>query len=234
MKVSENTDLKDKVTNELLKGQAVAMNPAVNGNEGGYNIQTQDGLSFKDEFEKLLIEKTSEDADLLIGSIGINPYLQFNFEDYEIEETFKYDTKTIENVDAMFFLNISNQGESVNLKINDDLSVIDASNYKTMEVSKTLGDMILRASENNKSVRLDFDDHVTVVLKVSKDGKIDASFFPQNKEVENYLKNNIDYLKVRFDEQSIAYSNISYKPYKEPNKNNNNSKQGDKKWTTRM
>lgn len=227
MKVSENKDINETITNEVLSGQI-----AVNKETQGTN--TQGGISFKNEFEKLLIEKTNEDASLMIGSIGLNPYLEFNFEDYEIEETFNYDTKTIENVDAMFFLNISNQADTINLKLTDNLNVIDATNYKTMEVSKTLGDMLFKASEDNKSVRLDFDNHVTVVLKVAKDGKIDASFFPQNKEVENYLKNNIDYLKVRFDEQSIAYSNISYKPYKEPNKNNNNSKQGDKKWTTRM
>lgn len=227
MKVSENKDINETITNEVLSGQI-----AVNKETQGTN--TQGGISFKNEFEKLLIEKTNEDANLMIGSIGLNPYLEFNFEDYEIEETFNYDTKTIENVDAMFFLNISNQADTINLKLTDNLNVIDATNYKTMEVSKTLGDMLFKASEDNKSVRLDFDNHVTVVLKVAKDGKIDASFFPQNKEVENYLKNNIDYLKVRFDEQSIAYSNISYKPYKEPNKNNNNSKQGDKKWTTRM
>lgn len=227
MKVSENKDINETITNEVLSGQI-----AVNKETQGTN--TQGGISFKNEFEKLLIEKTNEDANLMIDSIGLNPYLEFNFEDYEIEETFNYDTKTIENVDAMFFLNISNQADTINLKLTDNLNVIDATNYKTMEVSKTLGDMLFKASEDNKSVRLDFDNHVTVVLKVAKDGKIDASFFPQNKEVENYLKNNIDYLKVRFDEQSIAYSNISYKPYKEPNKNNNNSKQGDKKWTTRM
>ena len=227
MKVSENKDINETMTNEVLSGQ-IAVNKETQG------INTQGGISFKNEFEKLLIEKTNEDANLMIGSIGLNPYLEFNFEDYEIEETFNYDTKTIENVDAMFFLNISNQADTINLKLTDNLNVIDATNYKTMEVSKTLGDMLFKASEDNKSVRIDFDNHVTVVLKVAKDGKIDASFFPQNKEVENYLKNNIDYLKVRFDEQSIAYSNISYKPYKEPNKNNNNSKQGDKKWTTRM
>ena len=227
MKVSENKDINETMTNEVLSGQ-IAVNKETQG------INTQGGISFKNEFEKLLIEKTNEDANLMIGSIGLNPYLEFNYEDYEIEETFNYDTKTIENVDAMFFLNISNQADTINLKLTDNLNVIDATNYKTMEVSKTLGDMLFKASEDNKSVRLDFDNHVTVVLKVAKDGKIDASFFPQNKEVENYLKNNIDYLKVRFDEQSIAYSNISYKPYKEPNKNNNNSKQGDKKWTTRM
>lgn len=125
-------------------------------------------------------------------------------------------------------MNISTNNDIQNLQIKDNLNVIDASNYKTMEVSKTLGDIIMKAAENNKAVRLDFDNRVTVVLKVSKEGKIDASFFPQEKEVENYLKNNIDYLKVRFDEQNIAYSNISYKPYRGQKQNNKNNNQGEK------
>ncbi|MCD8024460.1 MAG: hypothetical protein LUE64_02885 [Candidatus Gastranaerophilales bacterium] len=182
------------------------------------SIQTIDApLSFREEFEKLLID---EDEDISNDAvIGFAPAAAIEFED------FHYDSKTIENTDAMFFLNISTGAENMNLQLNNDSNVIDASNYKTMEVSKTLGNMLVKASESNKALRLDFDNQVTVVLKVSKEGKIDASFFPQNKEVETYLKNNIDYLKVRFDEQNIAYSNISYKPYKQSGRNN---KQGEK------
>lgn len=208
MNISENKELKG------INGQSETLQTA--------GIQINE-TSFKDEFEKLL-DSPALDPSSLVQAIGINPMIQF---EPSIDfETYEYDTKTIEDVDAMFFLNISTMPDPINLKINDETSVIDASNYKTMEVSKTLGDLITKSMESNKAVRLDFDDHVTVVLKVSKDGKIDTTFIPQNKEVENYLKNNIDYLKVRFDEQNIAYSNISYKPYKQPN--NRNKKQGDK------
>lgn len=187
-------------------------------------IKGDNNTTFKSEFNKLL--DTTPDISFLAQNSLINPIL--DFENFDEIETIKFDTKEIENVDAMFFLNISTNSQTQNLQINDEISVIDASNYKTMEVSKMVGDIILKAQENNKSVRLDFDNRVTVVLKVAKDGKIDATFFPQEKEVENYLKNNIDYLKVRFDEQSIAYSNISYKPYKGGKQNNKNNNQGDK------
>ena len=179
---------------------------------GGFFAGAQiEGITpFKEEFDKML-----QVAELPIAQ-NIDPYINFEYED-GLEDIFKIDTQKIENQDAVFFLNIAQQGESINIHMNDEISVIDASNYKTMEVSKTLGDILLKAQENNKSLRLDFDNQVTVILKVASDGKIDASFIPQNKEVEKYLKNNIDYLKVRFDEQSIGYSNISYKPYKEHN-----------------
>lgn len=193
----------------------------------GKTIQ-KGGVSFKNEFDKLISDNSNTvDTSLIASSLGLYPLFTPEFTpDIQSEEFDSYfiDTKTIDNKDAMFFLNISSRGENVNIKLNNDTSIIDASNYKTMEVSKTLGDIIMKSAENNKSVRLDFDNRVTVVLKVSKEGKIDASFFPQDKQVEQYLRNNIDYLKVRFDEQNIAYSNISYRPYRQ----NRNNKQGDK------
>ena len=188
------------------------------------NFQIPEGATFKDEFNKLL--DNGVDGSFLVQTVPINPVLDFQ-NSFDIE-TIEIDTKEIENTDAMFFLNIAANSDTQNLQIKDETSVIDAANYKTMEISKTVGDLILRAQENNKAVRLDFDNRVTVVLRVAKDGKIDATFFPQEKEVENYLKNNIDYLKVRFDEQNIAYSNISYKPYRQNKQNNNNNNQGDK------
>ena len=211
--------------NNELKG-----NVRIDASNGslGKTIQ-KDGISFKNEFDKLIISDNSNtvDTSLIASSLGLYPLFTPEFTpDIQSEEFDSYfiDTKTIDNKDAMFFLNISSRGENVNIKLNNDTSIIDASNYKTMEVSKTLGDIIMKSAENNKSVRLDFDNRVTVVLKVSKEGKIDASFFPQDKQVEQYLRNNIDYLKVRFDEQNIAYSNISYRPYRQ----NRNNKQGDK------
>ena len=210
--------------NNELKG-----NVRIDASNGslGKTIQ-KDGVSFKNEFDKLISDNSNTvDTSLIASSLGLYPLFTPEFTpDIQSEEFDSYfiDTKTIDNKDAMFFLNISSRGENVNIKLNNDTSIIDASNYKTMEVSKTLGDIIMKSAENNKSVRLDFDNRVTVVLKVSKEGKIDASFFPQDKQVEQYLRNNIDYLKVRFDEQNIAYSNISYRPYRQ----NRNNRQGDK------
>lgn len=205
-------------------------NIQINSNrfEASNTAKTTEGSTFKDEFSKLADNTTSQiDTSMIASALGLYQAAPINTYTPSLEEEFDsylIDTKTIDNKDAMFFLNISSQGENVNIKLNNDTSIIDASSYKTMEVSKTLGDIIMKSAENNKSVRLDFDNRVTVVLKVSKEGKIDASFFPQDKQVEQYLRNNIDYLKVRFDEQNIAYSNISYRPYRQ----NRNNRQGDK------
>jgi len=188
----------------------------------------QNGASFKDEFDKLLTSSEYAQISLLTQDFTVNQVLGLD-ENIEIEQ-FNYDTKKIENVDAMFFLNVSSNAGNMNLQLNDETSVIDASNYKTMEVSKTLGDMLVKASQNNNALRLDFDNNVTVILKVAADGRIDTTFFPRDKEVENYLKNNIDYLKSRFEVQNIAYSNISYKPYREGNQKNKRQGENSNEW----
>ena len=215
------SELKGKITTETVNGITAVT-------ESGSK-----SISFKEELDKLASENVENgliDPSSLLSSAILNPVTENgvisdeNINNvFDVGETYKYDTKKIENADAMFFLNVSSNSDTINIKFDND-TVIDASNYKTMEVSKTLSDLIAKSQETNKSLRLDFDDHVTVVLKVSKEGKIDTTFIPQDRQVEQYLKNNIDYLKVRFDEQSIAYSNISYKPYRQKNSN----KQGDK------
>ena len=79
-------------------------------------------------------------------------------------------------------------------------------NYKSIEVSKTLSDVLSKIQNTKQAVRLDFDNNVTVVLRMSEDGKINAHFIPGDKAVEEYLKNNIPYLKQRFEEQNIPYA----------------------------
>lgn len=213
-------NIKENQKNTELKGN-IQIDSVINREK---SLMPKASISFEEEFDKLLYDEN--ELPLQTAYLPISPLvLNYDLSSFDIEETISFDTKTIDNVDAMFFLKAVNQSETINLKINDETSVINAENYKTMEISKTVGSALMRAMNDNKAVRLDFDNQVTVILKVSKEGKIDVSFFPQDREVENYLKNNIDYLKVRFDEQSIAYSNISYRPYKQSK--NNKNKQGD-------
>ena len=45
---------------------------------------------------------------------------------------------------------------------------------------------------------------------MNKDGSLAANFIPGDKAVEQYLKNNISFLKQRFDDQNLPYSELSY------------------------
>ena len=64
--------------------------------------------------------------------------------------------------------------------------------------------------KNNKPFRIDFDKNISVIIKVNKDGSLSANFIPGDKAVEQYLRNNISTLKQRFDEENLAYSELSY------------------------
>ena len=71
-------------------------------------------------------------------------------------------------------------------------------------------DALSKARENNQPLRIDFDQNVSVILRVGRDGAISAQFIPGDKAVEQYLRNNIDALRNSFDEQDLPYSDLSY------------------------
>ena len=71
-------------------------------------------------------------------------------------------------------------------------------------------DKLAESMKTNKPFRIDFDKDVSVIIKVNKDGSLAANFIPGDKAVEQYLRNNISFLRQRFDEQNLSYSQLSY------------------------
>ena len=64
------------------------------------------------------------------------------------------------------------------------------------------------AIKNKKVFRIDFDNEISVIIKIDVDGKISANFLTSNKEIEDKLKNNLYLLKQKFEEEGIKYNNI--------------------------
>ena len=85
-----------------------------------------------------------------------------------------------------------------------------------------------KAYNEQKPVRIDFDNNVTVVLKVDTKGKVSAEFIPGDKAVEMYLRNNIGFLKQRFDDQNIPYNDILYRHSNNGNKQKERQNQQNK------
>lgn len=82
------------------------------------------------------------------------------------------------------------------------------------------------SAKNNQPFRIDFDKDISVILKVDKEGKINANFIPGDKAVEAYLRNNIEFLKQRFNEENIAYGDLNYsKSRQEKQKQDRNNKE---------
>lgn len=183
-------------------------------------LDSCEGASFKD----LLKTKDKTDADsqtTLLSSISKDGL--FSFDISSLKSDFNYDTFSMDKDDAMFFVDMVNNGQfALNVQGDLNASLLNltsaegtAATYKTANVSKSLMNLLDNSLQTNKPVRIDFDNNVSVILKVDKSGKIDANFIPGDKAVEQYLRDNIGFLKQRFDEQNLSYSNLSYRQYKQ-------------------
>lgn len=118
--------------------------------------------------------------------------------------------------DADFFITLT-QSDNVDLAsvqaqaqkmINNGGDVSDIK--QNVQISQTLLNALSEAKENNQPIRIDFDQNISVILRVGRDGAISAQFIPGDKAVEQYLRNNIESLKSSFDEQDLPYSELSY------------------------
>ena len=118
--------------------------------------------------------------------------------------------------DAQFFINLT-QNDTVSVQnavvqaqnmINSGAEVSDV--QQNVKISQVLLDAINNAKETNQPLRIDFDQNVSVVLRIGKDGAIAANFIPGDKAVEQYLRNNIELLKATFNENDLPYTDLSY------------------------
>ena len=122
----------------------------------------------------------------------------------------KFDSVIMDKSDVEFFANLVN-GDVMNLS--------DVKNpEKSASVSKTLADLLAKSMEENKPVRIDFDNNISVIIKISRDGKISADFLPSSQVAEAYLKENLPLLKQRFDDNNIDYEQLNQR--KQQNQNN--------------
>lgn len=170
------------------------------------STQMQDGE--QNDFQTLLNDNAMN--NFVLAASGMN-FISTDL-------TMEFDSLNISQDDALFFSELvknpqfslsATQGELINLGELTSSSDIQA--YKSMSVSRSLFNLISKAHETQKPVRLDFDNNVTVIMKVDKEGKISAEFIPGDKAVEAYLRNNIPYLKQRFEEQNLVYNDLYYR-----------------------
>lgn len=146
-----------------------------------------------------------------------------------MKSDFIYDTLSMNRDDANFFLNMVSNGQfSIGIQQTEgnnfnvfEVDIAPSSEVQRgMEVSKTLINLIEKSMQTQKPVRIDFDNNISVIMKIDKDGKISADFIPSNNEVERYLRNNIPLLVQRFEEQNLPYKELTYRQAKQNKQNN--------------
>ncbi len=197
----------------------------------------------KGEFQKLLEEPKSTDKVSIEQPVQNQQNMNMLNEDYinkfgfdtvsslkNLKSMYNYDSLKISKEDAKFFADlvenkqfaVQQNGDKTNLiKFADEVGPT----YKAQQTSKVLTDLINKAYTDQKPVRIDFDNNVSVILKVDTKGKVSAEFIPGDKAVEAYLRNNIGYLKQRFDDQNLPYNDLFYRQSNQNNQNRERQQQ---------
>ena len=222
VEVSKSREVKEDVQgkneeNEILKQEEEIQN-----------------LNDEQENTPLSYIQTFNNMNSEIFDMGIDEEQKSSFSG---KNTFKYyfDMSDITKNDIKFFEGLANkseisvisqdsQNQNFNLMINGENVGVS---YKTLEVSKTLFSALEQASKTGKSVRLDFGQDTSVILRIGKDGKLSADFVPNEKAMEAVLRNALPQLKAKFEEQNISYGELNYRNYngqKHNQKENNKEK----------
>ena len=132
------------------------------------------------------------------------------------ETVVKFDDIAMSKNDVEVFTNLVENGAV------DMNSVRHA--QKSSQVSKTLADMIAKSMQDNQPIRINFDNDISVIIKVSKNGKISADFLPSSQIAEAYLKENLPILKQRFDDNNIDYDELNHRKQEQQDDRNNRKK----------
>lgn len=223
---STNTSVNDKERNKIEKNINNKSNTSKTNNkeETSFNIISQ--------VENELLSQTQfaiNNFDLISNINELKTNLNKAFEKdttqnvtreatlKDTEGNVKQINMTIEDVE--FFANV------VEANLNNNNSIeIDETTLKSAKVSNALLEMLNDSKNTGRPVRVDFDNNISVVMQVTKDGKLNARFYPGDKAAEEYLRQNIQSLRNQLDSKEIEYDNISYKERNNQNNNKNKRK----------
>ena len=132
-----------------------------------------------------------------------------------VETVVKFDNVIMSKDDVDFFAKLVENGQA-------DMT---QATLKSSKVSKTLVDLLAKSMKDNQPVRIDFDNNISVIIKISRDGKISADFLPSSQVAEAYLKENLPLLKQRFDENNIEYDELNHRERKQDNEKEDRKKE---------
>jgi hypothetical protein len=133
-----------------------------------------------------------------------------------VDTIVSYDKVIMDKADVEFFTNLVENGVV-------DMTEVKGAE-KSSQVSKTLADLLAKAMNDNKPVRIDFDNNISVIIKIDRAGKISADFLPSSQVAEAYLKENLPLLRQRFDDNNIDYNELNQRQRKQESQDNNRRK----------
>lgn len=208
-KKSVKEDSKDKKTQaeKIQQSQQGQLNGEISVNAG----QDTDAYSMLSEQMKNYVLKNGTQFNLNNNLMTANTRAEIS----SIQPKVDYTSIQMSDSDAMFFSNlVKNTDMSMQSIASEFQKMLSKGQVQqaqsTAKASAALIAALQESSKTNQPFRIDFDKDVSVILKVDKEGKINANFIPGDKAVEAYLRNNIDFLRQRFNEENIAYGDLNY------------------------
>lgn len=177
-------------TNELLNSKQLATENLLAQNQTILTQNIQDIVQAKDLMKAIASAKTVENYDVI------------NMSDSDAE----FFINLVQNTD-MSMQSIATQTTELLMQNSEGIQ-------QNIKVSSVLMEKLSESIKTNQPFRIDFDKDISVIIKVNKDGSLSANFIPGDKAVEQYLKNNIGFLKQRFDDENLSYSELSYSNHK--------------------
>ncbi len=149
-----------------------------------------------------------------------------------VPSSLDYSTIQMSDDDAVFFADLVQNTDmtmqTIASQIQNDIANKVEGIEQKVKVSSVLMNAIHEGMKTNQPFRIDFDKDVSVILRIDRDGSISANFIPGDKAVEQYLKNNIGFLKQRFDDENLSYKDLSYSQSRNQNRERNNQERKDK------
>ena len=133
-----------------------------------------------------------------------------------VDTIVSYDSVVMNKDDVEFFTNLVENGV---VEMNEVKNP-----QKASHVSKALADLLAKAMNDNKPIRIDFDNNISVIIKIDRAGKISADFLPSSQVAEVYLKENLPLLKQRFDDNDIDYNELNQRQRKQQDTQDNRKK----------
>lgn len=134
-----------------------------------------------------------------------------------IDRTIDAKSLNLTREDVTFFINLVNDTSNMQ-------DIVPKEDIKAAKISETLANMLAESMRNNKAFRLNFDNNISIIIKVSREGRISANFLPGNEIAENYLKNNLANLVQKFEEEGLPYDELTHQKHKRDNEQQNNRK----------
>lgn len=234
-----------KADNAENTEQEVKQNPEAKTQDDGAADEKQNQQNFSDNKQaSVKLENTDFELDAQLNtadllSLNIQQLLDTQNQINNRSDVFQVSISTTEDLtknigetlnldmnveEAQFFIDVvknNNAGvQNVVQDVQQALTFGEEKVQKSAKVSQTLINALSNSVKTGQAVRIDFGNDVAVVMRVNRDGSIMANFIPGDKAVEEYLKNNIGFLKQRFDEEDIPYSQLSYSQHQQQERKN--------------